>query len=104
MMIPASIGPAISTAAGASAVVMITPNQMRGQTYALYMFTISILGLTLGPTAVALCTDFLFGDQGALNYSIAIVSGIAALFSIALLGSGLAPYRRAVEESAGWSS
>lgn len=104
MMIPASIGPAISTAAGASAVVMITPNQMRGQTSALYMFTISILGLTLGPTAVALCTDFLFGDQGALNYSIAIVSGIAALFSIALLGSGLAPYRRAVEESAGWSS
>ena len=66
------------------------------------MFTISILGLTLGPTAVALCTDFLFHDQGALNYSIAIVSGIAALFSIACC-SGLAPYRRAVEESAGWT-
>jgi MFS family permease len=103
MMIPASIGPAISTAAGASAVVMITPNQIRGQTYALYMFTISILSLTLGPTAVALCTDFVFGSQAALNQSIAIVCGVAAVCSVVLLRAGLAPYRQAVDEAVCWS-
>jgi MFS family permease len=103
MMIPASIGPAISTAAGASAVVMITPNQLRGQTYALYMFTISILGLTLGPTAVALCTDYVFASKDALNQSIAIVSGVAGLCSVVLLRSGLAAYRQAVDETASWS-
>ena len=103
MMVPASIGPAISTAAGASALVMITPNQMRGQTTALYYFTISILGLTLGPTAVALVTDYVFVDQGALHWSIAIVSGVAATFSVMLLWGGLGAYQRAVDESDTWS-
>ena len=102
MLIPANIGPAMATATGASSLMMITPNQMRGQMSALYLFVISILGLTVGPTAVAVVTDQVFGDEAALRYSIALVSGIAATLSLAVLSLNLAPYRRAIAESAAW--
>jgi MFS family permease len=103
MLVPASIGPAMSSATGSSALVMIIPNQMRAQTAAIYLFVISILGLTIGPTAVALVTDYVFADESALRYSIALVSFFAALLSIAVLFATLKPYRDAVEESEQWA-
>ncbi len=103
MLALASIGPAMSSATGSSAMLMIIPNQMRGQTMALYLFFISILGLTIGPTAVALVTDFVFADPGALRYSIAIVSLVASLFSIVFLSAAQRPYADAVEESEQWT-
>ena len=102
LLIPASIGPAASSATGISATMLITPNQLRGQTAALYLFVISILGLTIGPTAVALLTDYVFGDESALPWSISIVSGVAAAVSLVLLWSARRPYRAAMDESADW--
>lgn len=103
MLVPASIGPAIATATGASSLVMIVPNQMRGQIAAVYLFVISILGLTIGPTAVALVTDYVFADESSLRYSIAIVSFGAALLSAVTLFAALAPYRAAMHESELWA-
>ncbi len=96
MLVPASIGPAMASAAGSAAVAMVTPNQLRGQTIALYLFTISILGLTIGPTAVAVLTDHLFADERMLHWSIGIVSTLSATFSVIMLGACLRPYRVAV--------
>ena len=42
---------------------------MRGQASAVYLFVITMVGLGIGPTAVALGTDFVFGDDNALRYS-----------------------------------
>ena len=39
----------------------ITPNQMRGQVSAIHLFCLSLIGRGLGPTLVALFTDYLFG-------------------------------------------
>ncbi|MDJ0653919.1 MAG: MFS transporter [Xanthomonadales bacterium] len=103
MLIPASIGPAMATATGASSLMMITPNQMRGQASAIYMFVISILGLTVGPTAVALITDYVYADESALRYSIAWVSFAGAAISTVVLALSLKPYQQAIEESEGWS-
>jgi MFS family permease len=102
MLIPASIGPAMSSATGSSALIMIIPNQMRGQITAVYLFFISILGFTIGPTAVALVTDYVFADESALPYSIAIVALVAALLSIVFLTASLTPYKTAVKESEQW--
>ena len=68
------------TATGAAALQMITPNQLRAQTTALYYFVINIFGL-LGPTAVASVTDFGFGDDNALRWSLAIVCSIASVIA-----------------------
>jgi MFS family permease len=102
MMIPSSIGGAIITATGAASLMMITPNQMRGQITALYYFVINILGLTLGPTAVALVTDYGFGFDGALRYSISIVSLVAGVLGLGFLAANLKFYAAAVVEAEAW--
>jgi MFS family permease len=96
MLLPASIGGAGVTATGAAALMMYTPNQLRAQVTALYYFVISVLGLTLGPTAVALFTDQVFGDEAALRYSLSIVCVLAGLFAIGFMTFNLGLYRRAV--------
>jgi hypothetical protein len=49
-------------------------------------------------------TDYGFGDDNALQYSLLIVTTVAVLFSIALLAKGLKPYRASVERLKGWSA
>ncbi len=103
LLIPATLGGAIITATGSAALMMITPNQMRGQITAIYYFVINALGLTLGPTAVALVTDYGFGDAASLRYSIALVSGAAGVAALGFLGANLSLYRAGVIEAEDWS-
>ena len=87
-----------------AAIQELMPNSMRGQASAIYLFVITLIGLGLGPTAVALVTDFVLGDPAALRYSLAGVSSLAVLSSIWLLGRGLAPYRASLGTLAQWSA
>ncbi|NIL98302.1 MAG: MFS transporter, partial [Planctomycetales bacterium] len=59
----------------AAAMQLVTPNQMRGQVSALYLFAVNLCGIAWGPTIAALFTDYVFKDDMAVGYSIAIVSG-----------------------------
>ena len=56
-----------------AAVHEVTPNRLRAQAAAFYLFILNIFGLGTGPTIVALLTDYVFGDPSALRYSMAIV-------------------------------
>lgn len=103
MLIPLSVGGALVTATGVAALQMITPNQMRAQATAVYYFVINIFGL-LGPTAVASITDFVFGDDNALRWSLAIVSAISSVAGLVFLACHLPHYRRSVAEAASWST
>ena len=98
-MIPASIGPAMTTASGSIAVINVTPNQIRGQTMALYLLTISLLGLSLGPTAVALLTDFVFRDPAMIDWSISCVVIASSLFSAIMLWQCLDPFAEGVRNA-----
>ena len=69
---------------------------MRAQASAVYLFVVNMVGLGLGPTAVALVTDYGFGDDQAVGYSLLLVSLVALIGAAALLGSGLKPYREAI--------
>ncbi len=102
MLVPASIGGAWVTATGAASIMMITPNQMRGQITAAYYFVISILGLTVGPSAVAVVTDFVFRDESMLRYSVAWTCGVAGIFALMLLHYNLTHFRRGVVEAEAW--
>jgi MFS family permease len=81
---------------GNAALQIITPNQMRGQVSAMYMFIFNIVGYGLGPTAVALFTDYVFRAEGALRYSIASVAGITAPLAVLIVWYGLKPYGQSV--------
>lgn len=81
---------------GAAAVQELVPDRMRAQAAALYLFVLNIIGLALGPTAVAAPTDYLFGDESALRYSLALVGGLGLSGALLLLTAGFQPYRASV--------
>jgi MFS family permease len=98
-IVPSTMAGAVITATGAAGLMMITPNQMRGQVTAVYYFVLNALGLTLGPTAVALITDYVFADESALRWSIAILSAGAGAAALGFLASNLKLYRAGVIEA-----
>jgi MFS family permease len=87
-----------------AAIQEIMPSAMRGQASAIYLFVITLIGLGIGPTAVALVTDYLFADDQALRYSLLIVSTLAVSSSLFLLAKGLQPYRESVLHLQQWAA
>ncbi|TRO16481.1 spinster family MFS transporter [Pseudomonas sediminis] len=87
-----------------AAIQEIMPNSMRGQASAIYLFVITLIGLGVGPTAVALVTDFVFADDAALRYSLLIVTTLAVSTSIILLAKSLKPYRASVTRLEQWAA
>jgi MFS family permease len=71
----------------------VTPNRLRAQAAALYLFAVNILGLGLGPLIVALITDFLFADESALRYSLAIVGPVASFIGLLLTAYALGQFK-----------
>jgi MFS family permease len=104
MFAPHILGAAGITAAGGAALMLITPNQLRAQATAIYYFIISIAGLTLGPTSVALLTDYVFADESALRYSLAIVGFTAPLLSVVGARFAMSAYQRSIAEAETWGS
>lgn len=80
---------------GPAAIQEVVPNQMRGQFSALYLFVVNLVGLGIGPTAVALCTDYLF-DEGGISYSLALVPTCALAISAFFLWRCLSHYRKSM--------
>ena len=72
------------------------PNQMRGQMSAWYLFILNMFGLALGPTLVALLTDYWFGNPQDLRYSLAVLSAVALSLSTLVFALGLKPYRKSI--------
>ena len=103
LLIPYAIGSGIPTACGPTALMMITPNQMRAQVSAVYWFVISILGLMIGPTSVALVSDLVFGDASSIRYALALVSAVIGTF-VWILVFNLRHYRDSVIEAESWST
>jgi MFS family permease len=79
-----------------AALQLITPNELRGQMTAIYFFVANLVGLGLGPTAVALFTDFVYGSPQAIGQSLSTLALLAGPLSGLLLASGLRHYRASV--------
>jgi MFS family permease len=77
---------------GPAALQEIVPNRMRGTTTAVAVLVVNLIGLGLGPTAVALLTDRVFGDAQALRLSLALATPCMALAAAALSMLSLRPY------------
>ncbi|MCC7413104.1 MAG: MFS transporter [Gammaproteobacteria bacterium] len=83
-------------ATSAAALQLMAPNRMRAQVTALFFLSMNLLGITGGATLVALCTDYVFADDRAVGYSMAIIAALAGLAGTVLLAWGLGRYRRTV--------
>jgi MFS family permease len=67
-----------------SVVPEVAPNGGRGFAVALYAFSMTMIGGSLGPIAVASLTEGVFGDPAAVGASMAIVGCLALAASSAL--------------------
>ena len=86
-----------------SAIQQITPNEMRGQVSALYLFVVNLIGIGFGPTLVALLTDGVFGHDSFLKYSMVCVGTGAAIAAAAVLFVGVKPFRESLKRASDWN-
>lgn len=84
-----------------AALQVITPNRMRAQVSALMLFMTNLFGLALGGSVVAFFTDFVFGSDKSLRYSLAVVAALVYPAAAILVGWGLRYYRAALAEQRG---
>ena len=80
MTLAASLTIGLGGACQNAVLQIVTPNQMRGQVTALYLFMFFFVG-AFGPTVVALITDYGFHDEAALRYSLSIAHGVLGAIS-----------------------
>jgi MFS family permease len=85
-----------------AAMQQMMPNAMRGQASAIYIFSVNIIGLGLGPTAVAAMTDYVFHDSNKIRYSLLIVGAVAHLAAALVLWRGMKPFAESVEGLKAW--
>lgn len=96
-LIPTNFFSAFAFGAAPAAMQEAMPSQMRGVGSAIYLFIVNLIGIGLGPTSVALFTDFVFHDESMVRYSMLIVGAGSCLLALLFLNMGLKPYRKTLE-------
>jgi MFS family permease len=104
LLIPAVFLTSAPFGVAATAIQQMMPNPMRGQASAIYLFVVNLIGLGIGPTAVAVTTDYVFGYDDAVRYSLFIVSLLAHVVAAVLLWVGLKPYCTSLDRLSDWNA
>lgn len=87
--------------AAAAAMQEMSPRAMRGVAAAVLVFLLNFVGLGLGPTAVALVTDYVFRDPAKVGLSLLVVTLTGRLVAALSVAGGLTAHRRAISEVTG---
>jgi MFS family permease len=91
---------AVSTGPAVAALQLIVPNQMRGQINSLNLLIFNIISAGIGPTFVALFTDYLFRDPADLRYSIVLIALLLNPIATFVIWLGIKPYGRSAKRAA----
>jgi hypothetical protein len=65
---------------------------------------VNLIGLGLGPSAIAWVTDFGFRDEAMLRYSILIVTTVAHTVAAILLWLGIKHFRQSTHRRDEWEA
>jgi MFS family permease len=79
-----TVGIGIVSAVGVTALLLITPAQIRGTVIAIYYMAISLSGLLLGPWTVGKLSTGVFGEEN-LNLAMAAVPAIYGIIPLLLI-------------------
>jgi MFS family permease len=94
LLVPALFFLSLPVGSSYASLQIIFPNQLRGQVSAVFLFAITLIGLTLGPLWPALLNDYVFGNGNMVGYSVAITVGISSVITAILFRMSYGPYRR----------
>jgi MFS family permease len=86
-----------------TAIQQMTPPSMRGQASAVYLFFGALIGLGIGPTAVALGTQYVFGGDTGLSLSLALVTSTGCAVSALLFWFARTPFLASLDRQHSWS-
>jgi len=78
---------------GVTSLQLFSPNQMRGRISGIYLLWSVIMSGVIGPTLIALITDYVFRSPQLVGHSLGLVGSLAAVGAAVFLGSGLKHYR-----------
>jgi MFS family permease len=84
---------------GLAAIAEITPNEMRGTITAIYIMLIGLLSSGIGPFAVGVFTDYVFGAKEMIGMSMVAVTILTGVTGVAVLWAGLKPYRESLSRA-----
>jgi MFS family permease len=104
LLIPAAFLASAPFGVAPAAITQMMPNAMRGQASAIYLFVVNLIGLGIGPLAVAATTTYIFGYDNAVRYSLLIVATIAHIVSAVLLWAGIKPFLQSIERLKIWTA
>jgi MFS family permease len=85
-----------------AAIQTVTPNEMRGQVTALYLFIFNLFGSGLGAVAIAFVTDHIVGSEAKLGQSIALTAAVLEPLVLIIMWLGIKPYARSVARARAW--
>ncbi len=104
LLIPTAFLASAPFGVSAAAIQQMMPNAMRGQASAIYLFAVNLIGLGLGPSAVAAVTDFVFQNDKSVRYSLLCVEVFGHLGSAVLLFAGIKPFLASLERLESWNA
>ena len=87
-----------------AAIQQMMPATMRGQASGVYLFSINLIGLGIGPTAVGALTQYAFRSDEAVRYSLVIVTSAACTLAAVLLCAALKPFLASLERVRIWNA
>jgi MFS family permease len=89
-------------AMGPMSVNQVTPNQMRAQISAVYLFVVNIIGQGIGPWAVGAISTHILEDPSLIRYALVSVIIFAGTAAAILCWFARKPYRERLETTAQW--
>ena len=95
LLVPVNLFAALPWGAANAAIAEALPSRMRGQGSAIFQLMVGMAG-GIGPTAVALLTDHVYGDDAALRWSLVAVTVVGMTLTLLFLAWGLPAYRATV--------
>lgn len=94
-----TVGLAMISAMAITALLAITPGQIRGQVVALYYMVISLAGLFLGPTSVGVLSTRVFGEEN-IRYAVAALPIAYGIIPLLLVPMAIRLYRKQLQHVA----
>jgi len=91
---PAILFLALPIGCSYAALQLILPNQLRGQVSALFLFILSLGGLSLGPLLPGLLTDYFFHSEKKIGAALAVSMAVAAILMGITFWATYRPYRK----------
>lgn len=88
---------AVPYGATTAALQELMPSQVRSLASSIFLFILNLIGIGLGPTLVAVFTNYVFKDDNLIRYSLVCLYLIGGIFTLLLSYLALKPYREAIE-------